>query len=124
MIKSSNVSYNMRNRAFEASINTVTTVDDLMEKTIEFNLRKLPHNRLWNEIGLSRTDETTGMKIKPNFVVCMDTISESSIKAAQQFNIPIYLINRKYYSDLPYINDSNNDLVETQLIEETGQLKR
>lgn len=121
---STDINYNMRNRAFVASINTVTTVDDLMEKTVELNLRKPPNSRLWNEIGLSRTDDTTGMKIMPNFVVCMDTINENSIKAAQQFNIPIYLINRKYYYDLPYINTNNNDLVETQGIEETEHLKR
>lgn len=78
---STDINYNMRSRFFVASINTITTVDDLMEKTIETNLRKQPNSRFWNEIGLSRTDETTGMKIKPNFVVCMDVISESSIKA-------------------------------------------
>ena len=120
---STDIDYNMRNRVFVASINTITTVDDLMEKTIETNLRKPPNSRLWNEIGLSRTDETTGVKIKPNFVVCMDVISESSIKAAQQFNIPIYLINRKYYQDLPYINENDNELEATQAIE-SGHLKR
>ena len=120
---STDIDYNMRNRVFVASINTITTVDDLMEKTIETNLRKPPNSRLWNEIGLSRTDETTGVKIKPNFVVCMDVISESSIKAAQQFNIPIYLINRKYYQDLPYINENHNELEATQAIE-SGHLKR
>ena len=120
---STDIDYNMRNRVFVASINTITTVDDLMETTIETNLRKPPNRRLWNEIGLSRTDETTGVKIKPNFVVCMDVISESSIKAAQQFNIPIYLINRKYYQDLPYINENDNELEATQAIE-SGHLKR
>ena len=120
---STDIDYNMRNRVFVASINTITTVDDLMEKTIETNVRKPPNSRLWNEIGLSRTDETTGVKIKPNFVVCMDVISESSIKAAQQFNIPIYLINRKYYQDLPYINENDNELEATQAIE-SGHLKR
>lgn len=120
---STDINYNMRNRVFRANINTVTTVDDLMEKTIETNLGKPPNSRLWNEIGLSRTDETTGAKIKPNFVVCMDVISESSIKAAQQFNIPIYLINRKYYQELPYINENNNELETTQAIE-SGHLKR
>lgn len=120
---STDIDYNMRNRVFVASINTITTVGDLMEKTIETNLRKPPNSRLWNEIGLSRTDETTGVKIKPNFVVCMDVISESSIKAAQQFNIPIYLINRKYYQDLPYINENDNELEATQAIE-SGHLKR
>lgn len=121
---STDINYNMRNRFLMANINTVTTVDDLMEKTVELNLRKPPRTRLWNEIVLSRVDKTTGMKIKPNFVVCMDAISENSIKAAQYFNIPIYLINRKYYPELPYINDNSNDLVETQSIEETGHLKR
>lgn len=119
-----NVNYNMRNRVFRSLINTVSTVDDVMEKTIKENLGKKPDDKLWNEIGLSRTDETTGTKIKPNFVVCMDTISENSIKAAQYFNIPIYLINRKYYSKPLYLNTNNNDLVETQSIEETGHLKR
>ncbi len=120
---STNINYNMRNRIFVAGINTVTTVDDLMEKTVESNLRKPPNSRLWNEIGLSRIDETTGMKIKPNFVVCMDVISESSIKAAQQFNIPIYLINRKYYQNLPYINENNTELETMQTIE-SGHSKR
>lgn len=120
---STDINYNMRNRTFVASINTVTTVDDLMEKTIKTNLRKPPNCRLWNEIVLSRTDETTDVKIKPNFVVCMDVISESSIKVAQQFNIPIYLINRKYYQELPYMNENNNELETTQVIE-SGHLKR
>ena len=113
---STDINYNMRNRGFVASINTVTTVDDLMEKTVKLNLRKPQNSRIWNEIVLSRTDRTTGMKIKPNFVVCMDVISESSIKAAQQFNIPIYLINRKYYQELPYINENNNELETTKTI--------
>lgn len=120
---STDINYNMRNRLLTANINTVTTVDDLMEKTVELNLKKQPGKRLWNEVGLSRIDKTTGMKIKPNFIVCMDTISENSIKAAQYFNIPIYLINRKYYPELPYINDNSNNLVETQSIEEPGHLK-
>ena len=121
---STDINYNTRNRFLMANINTVTIVDDLMEKTVELNLKKQPGKRLWNEVGLSRIDKTTGMKIKPNFIVCMDAISENSIKAAQYFNIPIYLINRKYYPELPYINDNSNDLVETQSIEETGHLKR
>lgn len=120
---STDINYNMRNRVFVANINTVTTVDDLMEKTIETNLRIPPKSRSWNEIGLSRTDETTGTKIKPNFVVCMDVISENSIKAAQQLNIPIYLINRKYYQELPYVKENNNELETTQAME-SGHLKR
>lgn len=121
---STDINYNTRNRFLMANINTVTTVDDLMEKTVELNLKKQPGKRLWNEVGLSRIDKTTGMKIKPNFIVCMDAISENSIKAAQYFNIPIYLINRKYYPELPYINENSNNLVETQSIEEPGHLKR
>ena len=64
------------------------------------------------------------MKIKPNFVVCTDEISENSIKAAQYFNVPIYLINRKYYPASSYYITENNDLSETQSLEEIGRLKR
>lgn len=53
----------------------------------------------------------------------MDVISASSIKADEQFNVPIYLINRKYYQALPYINESTNELEATQMVE-SGHLKR
>ena len=101
-----NMDYTMLNKTLglNLNVNTVTTVDDLMEKTIEMNQKIPPNQRLWTEIGLLRTDPTTGLKIKPDYVVCMDTISENAIQAANKFNIPIYLINRSYYSELPYNN--------------------
>lgn len=120
---STNINYNMRNRSFISNVNTITTVDNLMKKTIETNLIKHPNGRLWNEIGLSRIDESTGMKIKPDFIVCMDKISQSSIRAAEHFNVPIYLINRKNYSQLPYINISD-DLQVNNAIETEEDLKR
>ena len=120
---STNINYNMRNRSFISNVNTITTVDNLMKKTIETNLIKHPNGRLWNEIGLSRIDESTGMKIKPDFIVCMDKISQSSIRAAEYFNVPIYLINRKNYSQLPYINVSD-DLQVNNAIETEEDLKR
>lgn len=119
---STDINYNMRNRAFISNVNTITTVDDLMKKTIETNLTKHPNGRLWNEIGLSRMDESTGNKIKPDFIVCMDTISQSSIRAAQHFNVPIYLINRKNYSQLPYINMNGDFQVNNEI--ESENLKR
>ena len=118
-----NIDYNMRNRIFIADINTVTTVDDLMEKTIQLNMRKNPNSRMWNEIGLSRIDENTGEKLQPNYIVCMDYISESSKKAAEYFNIPIYLIQRKEYKELPYISENNETLFESNNLE-TGHMKR
>lgn len=120
---STNANCNMRRRISTADCNTIATVDDLMEKTIMLNSKRKSENKSYNEIGLSRIDEITGMKIKPNFVVCMDTISESSIKAAQHFNIPIYLINRKYYPELPYVNEDKNNLDDTQTIE-TSSFRR
>jgi len=97
---STNINYNMRNRVFEASINTVATVDDVMEQTIKENINKPPASRMWNEIGLSR--ENLGVKLRPNYIVCMDYVSPNSIKAAEYYGIPIYLIHRKYYPELPY----------------------
>lgn len=120
---SGNINYNMRNRLFYASVNTVTTVDDLMNKTIEKNIKISPDGRKWNEIVLSRANEITGIKIEPNFIVCMDEISESSKRAAYQFNIPIYLINRKYYPELPYVNENDTQL-ETTCKAESGHLKK
>lgn len=85
--------------------NSVTTIEDLMEKTIEVNLKKSPRTRIWNEILLSRFDKNTGMKITPDFVVCMDRITEVSKKAAEEFNVPIYFIDRKFYPQLPYVDE-------------------
>ena len=53
----------------------------------------------------------------------MDEISESSKRAAYQFNIPIYLINRKYYPELPYVNENDTQL-ETTCKAESGHLKK
>lgn len=84
---------NMRNRLFVPNINTVVSIEELMDKTIENNSRII----MWNEIGVTRSDEETGKKLQPNYIVCMDYISEKSKKAAKHFGIPIYLIHRKYY---------------------------
>jgi len=117
---STNINYNMRNRFDTPEINTVSTIDDIMEKTIQKNARDTSAAPIWNEILLSRTNQTTNKKIKPNYIVCMDIISENSKKAASYFNIPIYLINTKYYLDYPWIK-KNTDNIE---IEKTYQLKR
>ena len=74
---------------------------------------------MWNEIGLSRIDEATVEKIKPNYIVCMDVINEHSLKAAKEFNVPIYLIHRKCYSELPYIYDNN--LTQSESITISGR---
>lgn len=97
-----NINYNMRNRLFVANINTVASIDELMRKTVDTNSKK-QNSRMWNEVGLSRVNEDTGEKIQPNYIVCMDYISENSKKAAEFFKIPIYLIQRKYYRELPYV---------------------
>ena len=97
-----NINYNMRNRLFVSNINTVVSVDELMQKTIDINSKK-QSGRMWNEIGLSRVNEETGEKLQPNYIVCMDYVSENSKKAAEFFEIPIYLIKRKHYIGLPYV---------------------
>lgn len=107
--------YNMRNWFSFPDNNTVTTIDELMEKTIRKNQGKTGP-KMWNEVVLSRVEESSGRKIEPNFIVCMDNISESSKQAAQQFNIPIYLINRKCYREGPYSNEQKKEL-DTMLSE-------
>ena len=101
-----NINYNMRNRLFVADINTVVSVDELMQKTIDKNIQR-QSGRMWNEIGLSRVNEETGEKLQPNYIVCMDYVSDNSKKAAEYFGIPIYLIQRKYYKELPYMSENN-----------------
>lgn len=115
-----NINYNMRNRVFVADINTVVSIDELMQKTIDKNIQK-QSGRMWNEIGLSRVNEETGEKLQPNYIVCMDYVSEISKKAAEYFGIPIYLIQRKYYKELPYIPKNNlvNEVPE-ESYENTG----
>ena len=98
--------------AFNKEVYTLTTVDDLMTKTIEYNKYIYPENREWNEVIISRKSGTTGKKITPDFVVCMDTINQTSIEAAKYFNIPIYLIHRKAYKDLPYIEEKKDNKTE------------
>ena len=70
-----------------------------MKKTLKNNEGKTHMSKQWTEIGLTRTDQNTGLKIKPNFIVCMDRISDDSLRAAKQLNLPIYLIDRKYYDE-------------------------
>lgn len=107
--------YNMRHHISLPTVNTITTVDDLMKKTLENNEGKTDMSKQWTEIGLTRTDQNTGLKIKPNYIVCMDRISDDSLRAAKQLNLPIYLIDRKYYVEeirKLYEEDVNNILEE------------
>lgn len=107
--------YNMRYGIINPRVNTITTVDDLMKKTLKNNEGKTHMSKQWTEIGLTRTDQNTGLKIKPNFIVCMDRISDDSLRAAKQLNLPIYLIDRKYYVEeirKLYEEDVNNILEE------------
>lgn len=78
---------------------------------------------MWNEIGLSRINEDNGEKLQPNYIVCMNHISESSKKAAEYFNIPIYLIQRKEYKELPYLFENNETLSESDNLE-TRHMRR
>lgn len=85
-------------------------VDELIEKT--------SHNRdtfEYNEVVLKRVDEETDKKIQPNYIVCFDEINDVSIKASQQFNIPICLINTKYYPE--NLNNIEDKIDEEEMTE-------
>ncbi len=69
----------------------------------------------YNIIGIkanSGTNSKYNHRIQPDCIVCFDNnISNDSKKAAQYFNIPIYVINRDKY-------DRQNELLHTKYIEE------
>lgn len=89
---SEDANINMRDNLFIPLVNTISTIDLLMKKTIETNQNNTSQ---WNEIVLLRKD------IKPDYIVCMDHIYEPSIKAATYFHVPIFLIQRSRYQNSP-----------------------
>ena len=94
---SEETNFNMRNWLNRPKVNTVTSIDNLLQETIKRNETTREGNRLWNEIVISRKDKSTNEKIRPDYIVCMDNISKTSKKAAEYFGIPIYLINSFTY---------------------------
>ena len=90
-----NSNLNMRDQGISSNINTVGLVDDIITKTAEINNRtSAPHGK-YNEILLKRVNENE--RLKPSYIVCFDRINDIELKAASELNIPIYLIDRKYY---------------------------
>lgn len=90
-----NSNLNMRDQGVSSNINTVGLVDDIITKTAEINNRtSAPHGK-YNEILLKRVNENE--RLKPSYIVCFDRINDIELKAASELNIPIYLIDRKYY---------------------------
>ncbi len=55
----------------------------------------------------------TKEKFKPNYLVCYDNVNQYTIKHAQYFNIPIYVINTNAYEEQAKLlnNGINNDLI-------------
>ena len=106
---SEDANINMRSFLNIASLNTISTIDDIMEKTIQNN--KDGSNN-WNEIGLVRRN------IRPDFIVCMDHIYDASIRAATYFHVPIYVIQRSKYqnSSTRVENDSLQEANESNHI--------
>ena len=108
---STNANFNMRTAVIPPTVNTITTVDHLMEKTIERNAKVIIKG--YNEVILDRTNKDT--KIMPNYIVCMDQINEKSIEAAAYYGIPIYLIHRYCYNrNVSIKNDQNNTTNEEE----------
>jgi hypothetical protein len=106
---SNSVDFNMRNGLFMPTINTVTTLDDLLEKTVSENQNRIGLKG-WNEVILSRSNPETGKKVLPNYIVCMDNLYQSSIDAASYFGIPIYLIQTRNYQQPVEQNDFNLEI--------------
>lgn len=75
----------------------------------------------FNTIGInafSSMSSDYGHRVQPNFIVCFDGyINTESKKAAQYFNIPIYMINRDKY------NTKNSKCMEKYIDEDISSLK-
>lgn len=105
--------FNMKNTGFGSNINTVGLVDDIINKTEEINNRMNGGYGTYNEILLKRENENE--KLKPSYIVCFDKIYDIELKAASELNIPIYLIDRKYYYS--YINSLQKHGIDITLAE-------
>lgn len=101
--------FTFRQKLGKNDVNTVTTVDDFISKTVKNNKGK-GASQIWNEVLIDRVNPRTQEKLRPDYVVCMDYITPNSIKAAKYFDVPIYLINRKAYR--------KDEVVELENIEE------
>lgn len=109
------LTFNMRDQLHVPTINTVVSIDELIKKTIDKGMKE------WNEIGISRSNEQTGKKLQPDYIVCMDHVSENSKRAAEYFGIPIFLIDRRYYKQLSDISENNlTDQVQEENYDSTG----
>ena len=86
-----NHDFNMRESLFFRNINTVTSIDTLVEETAKKNSR-------WNEVLITRRNND-GSKRKPDYIVCMDNINGYAIRAAKYFCIPIYVIHTNKYNE-------------------------
>ena len=76
---------------YDNVLNPILLLDDLNNRMI--GKTKIDHN----EDLISRVDKN-GNKIKPNYIVCKDIISNGSPEAAEYFNVPIYLIHTDCYA--------------------------
>lgn len=76
---------------YDNVLNPILLLDDLNNRMI--GKTKIDHN----EVLISRVDKN-GNKIKPNYIVCKDIISNGSPEAAEYFNVPIYLIHTDCYA--------------------------
>ena len=93
--------FDMRRNLYRGT-NTMLMPEDLISKTIQSKgdpNRQFSYN--WNEVVISRENQATHERIRPDYILCMNVIDEYSKIAAAYFDIPIYVIHKKYYKDVP-----------------------
>ena len=76
----------------------------------------------YNEITVDRVDPVTNEKVQPDYIICFDKIDSLSIKHAQYFEIPIYVINTRVYEE-QFEKLKEMKLNDTQLEEEQTNKK-
>lgn len=77
-------------------------------------------NGFYNEVIFNRKNLKTKEKFKPDYLVCYDNVDERTIKHAQYFNIPIYVINTKIYKEQlkKAEEDVNSNIIDNNLEEQ------
>lgn len=83
------------------NINMSDAINDLMPDSMYGNnfmfFDELIENSFdqYNEIALFRNNQITGEKIKPDYIVCFDTIEDYHLDIARKMKLPIYFIDTK-----------------------------
>lgn len=92
------------NDAMGAEAHSFISTSELIQRTLINNIKlneaapgAQKCDARYNEVVLSRQIGNSNERMQPDYLVCMDRIGQCSLKAAEYYGIPIYLIDSKKY---------------------------